>query len=80
MAYTRTMLSHNGNVRRDSLEESAFMAFSISMTTKLQAQSTVETFLTQARTTYIESEMVEAAFALSLANISHPISGNFEEH
>lgn len=30
--------------------------------------------------TYIDKDMVDAAFALSLANISHPISGNCEEH
>ena len=35
MAYTRIMLSHSGSVRRDSLEDKAFMAFSISMTTSL---------------------------------------------
>ena len=62
MAYTSTMLSHNGRVSRDSLDERAFIAFSISITTR------------------IESEMVEAALALSLANISQPILGNVEEH
>ena len=30
------MLSHSGRVRRDSLDDSAFIAFSISMTTKLE--------------------------------------------
>ena len=31
------MLSHSGSVKRDSLDESAFMALSISMTTKLSS-------------------------------------------
>ena len=62
MAYTRIMLSHSGRVRRDSLEDKAFMALSISMTTRM------------------ERETVEAALALSLVNISQPISGNWEEH
>ncbi len=35
MAYTRIMFSQSGRVRRDSLEDSAFMALSISMTTRL---------------------------------------------
>lgn len=55
------MLSHRGRVRRDSLDDNAFMAFNISITTR------------------IESETVEADFAISLANISQPISGNAEE-
>ena len=35
MAYTSIMFSHKGNVRRDSLDDKAFIAFSISMTTSL---------------------------------------------
>lgn len=35
MAYTRTMFRWRGRVRRDSEEESAFMALSISMTTRM---------------------------------------------
>lgn len=47
---------------RDSEDERAFMALSISMTTRM------------------ERETVEAALALSLAKISHPISGNWVLH
>lgn len=36
MAYTRTILSHRGRVKRDSLEERAFIALNISITTKLR--------------------------------------------
>ena len=36
------MLSHSGRVRRDSLDDSAFIAFSISMTTKLEDLSVRE--------------------------------------
>lgn len=35
MAYTRIILSHRGSVNSDSLEDKAFMAFNISITTKL---------------------------------------------
>ena len=35
IAYTRIMLSQRGSVRRDSLDDNAFMALSISMTTRL---------------------------------------------
>lgn len=49
-------------MRRDSLEERAFMAFNISMTTRM------------------DSETVDADFAMSFENISQPISGNEEEH
>jgi hypothetical protein len=45
-------------VKRDSLEDRAFMAFSISMTTRM------------------ERETVEADLAMSLVNMSQPISGN----
>jgi len=37
MAYTSTMFSHRGSVSSDSLEERAFMAFSISMTTRMES-------------------------------------------
>lgn len=35
MAYTRIMFDQRGRVRSDSLEERAFIALSISMTTRL---------------------------------------------
>jgi len=35
MAYTSIMFSQSGSVRRDSLDERAFMAFNISMTTRM---------------------------------------------
>lgn len=35
MAYTSTMFSHSGSVRSDSLDESAFIALNISITTRL---------------------------------------------
>ena len=35
IAYTSIMLSHNGKVSRDSLEDRAFIAFNISITTNL---------------------------------------------
>lgn len=35
MAYTSIMFSHNGNVSSDSLDDRAFIALSISMTTRL---------------------------------------------
>ena len=74
------MLSHSGNVRRDSLEDRAFIAFSISMTTKLNIQISVLQFVTTLSSrAYIESDIVEAAFALLFTNISHPISGNWDE-
>lgn len=41
IAYTRIMFSHRGSVMRDSLEERAFIAFNISITTKLQQRSIV---------------------------------------
>jgi hypothetical protein len=41
MAYTSIILSHRGRVRSDSDEDRAFMAFSISMTTKMD-NDTVE--------------------------------------
>ena len=54
------------------------MALSISMTTKLRPVSAwCFEFLGN---THIESEIVDAAFALSLENISQPISGNCDEH
>ena len=39
MAYTSIMLSHNGRVRRDSEEDKAFMAFNISMTTRMESET-----------------------------------------
>ena len=39
MAYTSIIFSHNGSVSRDSLEDRAFMAFSISMTTKMESET-----------------------------------------
>lgn len=56
------MFSQSGNVSSDSLLDRAFMAFSISMTTK------------------IDSETVDADFAMSLENMLHPISENCVEH
>ena len=41
IAYTSIMLFHRGNVRRDSLDDNAFMAFSISITTRID-RDTVE--------------------------------------
>lgn len=37
IAYTRIIFSQRGRVRRDSLEDSAFMALSISITTRLDS-------------------------------------------
>lgn len=36
IAYTRIMFSQSGRVRSDSLEDNAFMALSISITTRLE--------------------------------------------
>ena len=33
------MLSHNGSVRRDSEDDKAFMAFNISMTTRMDRET-----------------------------------------
>lgn len=35
MAYTRIIFSHRGRVSKDSLDDKAFIAFNISMTTRL---------------------------------------------
>ena len=61
MAYTSIMFFQSGRVSSDSLDDSAFMALNISMTTRM------------------ESDTVEADFAMSLPNISQPISGNSVE-
>lgn len=37
-AYTRIMFFQSGKVRRDSLDERAFMAFNISMTTRMERE------------------------------------------
>ena len=77
-AYTRAMFSHNGSVMSDSLDESAFIALNISITTRLgNYQQRVGSGTME---THIESEMVDADFAMLFVNISHPISGNWEEH
>lgn len=55
------MFFHRGRVSRDSLDERAFMALNISMTTRMV------------------SETVEPALAMSLENISQPISGKSAE-
>ena len=39
IAYTRIMLFHRGKVRRDSLDERAFMALSISITTRVESDT-----------------------------------------
>ena len=75
MAYTRIMLSHRGSVRRDSLEDSAFIALSISMTTRLNYTVSKETQDKGGRS-HIDNDTVEAALALSLVKIRQPISGN----
>ncbi len=80
MAYTRTMFSHSGSVMRDSLEESAFIALSISITTSLRECQLGYHILNILLGTYIESDMVEADFDMLSENIWHPISGNCEEH
>ncbi|CAI6098173.1 unnamed protein product [Clonostachys chloroleuca] len=55
------MFFHKGRLRRDSLEDKAFMALNISMTTR------------------IDKDTVEADLAMSLLNISQPISGKSAE-
>lgn len=44
MAYTRIMFFHSGRVRSDSEDDKAFMAFSISITTRIE-RDTVEAAL-----------------------------------
>lgn len=39
MAYTSIMLSQRGRVNRDSLDDNAFMALSISMTTRIESDT-----------------------------------------
>src|SRR5690348_15817098 len=39
MAYTSIMFSHTGSVRSDSLDDSAFMALNISMTTRIDSET-----------------------------------------
>lgn len=39
MAYTSIILFHSGKLRSDSLEESAFMALSISITTRIESET-----------------------------------------
>lgn len=75
MAYTRIMLSHRGSVKRDSLEDNAFMALSISMTTRLYNAVSGDA-LHMGAEIYIDNETVEADLALSFVNIWQPISGN----
>ena len=63
-AYTSIMLFHSGKVSSDSLDDRAFMALNISITTRMERE-TVD---------------AERAMGEELANIEQPISGNWEEH
>ena len=75
------MFSQSGRVKRDSLEDKAFMALSISITTKLPHVVSLVPYQVCFRgNTYMDKETVEAALLLSFANISQPISGNWDEH
>ena len=49
IAYTNIMFFHSGSVSSDSEDDSAFMAFSISMTTKIESE-TVEAVLAELST------------------------------
>lgn len=69
------MFDQRGRVRSDSLEERAFIALSISMTTRLGGGISVGVCWGGGGT-YIDREIVEAALALELVKISQPISGN----
>lgn len=70
------MLSHSGKVKRDSLDDNAFMAFSISITTRLYSDISIARIMEIRLRAYMERETVEAALALSFENIAQPISGN----
>jgi hypothetical protein len=70
------MLSHSGKVKRDSLDDRAFMAFSISITTRLYSDISFARITELRLRAYMERETVEAALALSFENIPQPISGN----
>lgn len=39
IAYTSIMLFHSGKVKRDSLDERAFMALNISITTRMESET-----------------------------------------
>lgn len=75
------IFSHNGNVISDSLDESAFIALNISITTNLSFFSTYPTAswgeVTSAKSVaHIDKEIVDADLAISDVNIEHPSSGN----
>lgn len=70
------MLSHSGKVKRDSLDDNAFIAFSISITTRLYSDISIARIIELRLRAYMERETVEAALALLFENIPQPISGN----
>lgn len=79
MAKTSTIFSQTGSSNSDSLDDSAFMALNISITTKLE-QRNQSNIVEQESDTYMERETVEADLAMLLENIWHPSSGNSVEH
>ena len=63
IARTKYAFFHSGSVRSDSLDDSAFIAFSISITTRLASLVTTGCPMPKHWDAYIESDIVEAALA-----------------
>ena len=65
MAYTKIMLFHNGNVSKDSLDDNAFIALEEESLASILKIEKTKTYLNISITTRIDSDIVEAVFAVS---------------